>query len=109
MIVTPEYNHGVPAALKNAIDFLYTEWNDKAVGFVGYGADGGVRAVEHLRGVMAQVRAATVGSQVALSLAGDFVNFSEFTPQPAKNDILDGMLSDLASWAGALQGVRSQA
>jgi NAD(P)H-dependent FMN reductase len=49
VIVTPEYNHSVPGVLKNAIDYLYAEWNDKAVGFVSYGGAGGVRAVEHLR------------------------------------------------------------
>lgn len=109
VFVTPEYNHGVPAALKNAIDFLFHEWNDKAVGFVGYGVDGAVRAVEHLRGVMSQVRAATVGSQVALGLAGDFVRNSEFTPLPAQNDNLARMLDDLTNWAEALRTVRRHA
>jgi NAD(P)H-dependent FMN reductase len=49
VFVTPEYNGSIPGALKDAIDFLYAEWNDKAAGFVGYGIQGGVRAVEHLR------------------------------------------------------------
>src|SRR5215210_7193549 len=49
VFVTPEYNHGTSGALKNAIDFLFKEWNDKAAGFVGYGGSGGVRAVESLR------------------------------------------------------------
>src|SRR3981189_2538183 len=49
VFVTPEYNHGICGALKNAIDFLFAEWNNKAAGFVGYGSVGGVRAVEHLR------------------------------------------------------------
>ena len=49
VFVTPEYNHSTSGALKNAIDFLYREWNDKAAGFVGYGGAGGTRAVEHLR------------------------------------------------------------
>jgi NAD(P)H-dependent FMN reductase len=48
IFVTPEYNHSIPGALKNAIDFLYKEWNNKAAGFVSYGAVGGARAVEHL-------------------------------------------------------------
>ena len=46
VFVTPEYNHGTSAALKNAIDFLFAEWNNKAAGFVGYGSAGGVRAIE---------------------------------------------------------------
>jgi NAD(P)H-dependent FMN reductase len=49
IFVTAEYNHGIPGALKNAIDYLYKEWNNKAAGFVGYGSAGGVRAVEQLR------------------------------------------------------------
>jgi len=50
VMVTPEYNHSTSGALKNAIDFLFAEWNNKAVGFVSYGAAaGGARAVEHLR------------------------------------------------------------
>ena len=68
VFVTPEYNHGISGRLKNAIDFLYAEWNNKAAGFVGYGSAGGARAVEHLRLVMAEVQVATVRNQVALSL-----------------------------------------
>ena len=59
VFVTPEYNHGISGALKNAIDFLYAEWNNKAAGFVGYGSAGGARAVEHLRLVMAELQVAT--------------------------------------------------
>lgn len=47
-MVTPEYNHSTSGALKNALDYLYREWNDKAVSFVSYGGTGGTRAVEHL-------------------------------------------------------------
>jgi NAD(P)H-dependent FMN reductase len=54
--VTPEYNHGILGVLKNAIDFLYAEWNDKAAGFAGFGSAGGACAVAHLRLVMAEVR-----------------------------------------------------
>ena len=60
VFVTPEYNHGISGALKNAIDFLFAEWNNKAAGFVSYGGVSGVRAVEHLRLVLAEVRMATV-------------------------------------------------
>jgi len=59
IFVTPEYNHGTSAALKDGIDFLYTEWNNKAAGFVGYGGAGGVRAVENLRLVMERSRSLT--------------------------------------------------
>src|SRR5688500_12611996 len=75
VFVTPEYNHGTCAALKNAIDFLYKEWNDKAAGFVGYGSAGGTRAVESLRLVMGEIKVADVRSQVQLSLYTDFESF----------------------------------
>ena len=59
IFVTPEYNHSVPAALKNAVDFLYAEWNNKAIGFVSYGSAGGTRAVEAWRLVAAELRTLT--------------------------------------------------
>src|SRR5712675_810919 len=80
VFVTPEYNHGTSGALKNAIDFLYAEWNDKAAGFVGYGGAGGVRAVEQLRLVMGELRVADVRAQVMLSLIDDFKDYVVFTP-----------------------------
>ena len=80
VFVTPEYNHATSGALKNAIDYLYGEWNNKAAGFVSYGSAGGARAVENLRLIMAEVQGATVRSQVMLSLFTDFDNFSVFKP-----------------------------
>src|ERR1700712_3208713 len=82
VFVTPEYNHSVSGALKNAIDFLYKEWNNKAAGFVSYGGSGGVRAVEHLRLIMAEVQIADVRAQVALSMFHDFEHFTTFKPAP---------------------------
>jgi NAD(P)H-dependent FMN reductase len=72
IFVTAEYNHGIPGALKNAIDFLFMEWNNKVAGFVSYGGVGGVRAVEQLRLVIAELKVATVRTQVQLSLYTDF-------------------------------------
>ena len=69
--MTPEYNHATSGALKNAIDFLYKEWTNKAAGFVGYGSTGGVRAVENLRLIMGELMVADVRAQVALSLFTD--------------------------------------
>jgi NAD(P)H-dependent FMN reductase len=68
IFVTPEYNHSISGALKNAIDFIYAEWNNKAAGFVSYGSTGGARAVEHLRGIMAEVQVADVRAHVSISL-----------------------------------------
>ena len=67
VFVAPEYNHGISGALKNAIDFLYREWNNKAAGFVSYGSNGGARAVEQLRLVMGELMVADVRAQVLLS------------------------------------------
>ena len=110
VFVTPEYNHSTSAALKNAIDYLYREWNDKAAGFVSYGGHGGgVRAVEHLRLIMAEVIVATVRAQVLLSLFTDFENFRTFKPDPQREKELHAMLDQVIAWGGALQALRFEA
>ena len=106
VFVTPEYNHGICGALKNAIDFIYREWNNKAAGFVGYGSAGGVRAVEHLRLVMAEVQVATVRNQVALSLFTDFENYTNFKPAAHHEKSVNGMLDQVIAWSGALKTLR---
>jgi NAD(P)H-dependent FMN reductase len=108
VFVTPEYNHGISGALKNAIDFLYKEWNNKAAGFVGYGSAGGARAVEHLRLVMAELQVATVRAQVMLSLFTDFENFATFKPAAFQEQAVTAMLDQLVSWSTALQTVRKK-
>jgi NAD(P)H-dependent FMN reductase len=108
VFVTAEYNHSIPGALKNAIDFLYGEWNNKAAGFVSYGSAGGTRAVEQLRLVMAELQVATVRAQVALSLYSDFENFSKFTPDPRHTKSLDTMLDQLVAWSNALASLRAR-
>jgi NAD(P)H-dependent FMN reductase len=109
IFVTPEYNHSTSGALKNAIDFLYAEWNNKAAGFVSYGSAGGTRAVEHLRLVMAELQVADVRAQVALSLATDFVDYSKFAPQAYHADALGVVLDQVVSWSGALAHLRDAA
>src|SRR5437763_11197054 len=106
VFVTPEYNHGTSGALKNAIDFLFAEWNNKAAGFVGYGSVGGVRAVEQLRLVMAEVQVATVRNQVALSLFTDFENYTKFKPAAHHEKLVNQMLDQLVAWSGALKPLR---
>jgi NAD(P)H-dependent FMN reductase len=106
VFVTPEYNHGIAGALKNAIDFLFAEWNNKAAGFVSYGSAGGARAVEQLRLVMAEVQIATVRNQVLLSLFTDFENFSFFKPDPQKEASVNAMLDQVIAWGGALKTLR---
>ena len=107
VFVTPEYNHGPSGALKNAIDFLYREWNNKAAAFVSYGGASGTRAVEQLRLVMGELQVADVRAQVALSLATDFENYVAFKPAARHHALVGTMLDQLISWAVALQTVRS--
>lgn len=64
IIITPEYNHGYPAVLKNALDYVYQEWNNKPVGFVSYGTVGGARAVEQLRQVALELQMVPVRAAV---------------------------------------------
>src|ERR1700712_5889716 len=82
VFVTPEYNHSTSGVLKNAIDYLYREWNNKAAAFVSYGSLSGARAVEHLRAIASELQLAHVRQQVGFSLATDFENYSTFTPGP---------------------------
>ena len=107
VFVTPEYNHGISGALKNAIDFLFAEWNNKAAGFVSYGSAGGARAVEQLRLVMAELMIATVRAQVMLSLFTDFENFSKFKPDPRHEKSLNTMFDQVIAWGTALKTLRS--
>ena len=109
VFVTPEYNHSMSGALKNAIDFLFREWNDKAAGFVSYGSVGGARAVEQLRLVMGELKVADVRAQCALSLFTDFENFTTFKPQPRQETAVEAMLNDLIPWGRALQAMRLEA
>jgi NAD(P)H-dependent FMN reductase len=108
IFVTAEYNHGIPGALKNAIDFLYREWNNKAAGFVSYGSAGGVRAVEHLRLVMAELQIADVRAQVSLSLFTDFENFTTFRPAAFQEQYMNTMLDQVIAWGRALKVLRTQ-
>jgi NAD(P)H-dependent FMN reductase len=108
VFVTPEYNHSTSGALKNAIDYLFREWNDKAAGFVGYGGVGGARAIEHLRTVLAEVKIADVRATVNLSLFTDFENFVTFKPAPHQERTVTAMLDDLTAWGEALRTMRVQ-
>jgi NAD(P)H-dependent FMN reductase len=106
VIVTPEYNHSTSGALKNAIDFLFAEWNNKAVGFVSYGSVGGARAVEHLRLVAGELMMADVRAQLALSLMTDFEAYSKFLPNARHEQTLDLVLDQVVAWSNALAHLR---
>ncbi len=109
VFVTPEYNHGTTGVLKDALDYLYAEWNNKAAGFVSYGSAGGVRAVEHLRLVVGELQMGDVGQPVQFSLFHDFENFSTFVPGPQHAANAAVMLDQVVSWAVALATVREAA
>ena len=109
VIVTPEYNHSTSGVLKNAIDYLYAEWNNKAVGFVSYGAVGGARAAEHLRLVAGELQMADVRQQVTLSLITDFENFSVFKPGDYSVASLNTLFDQVIAWSAALAPLRQAA
>ncbi len=111
IFVTAEYNHGMPAVLKNALDYAYPEWNKKAAALVGYGAVGGARAVEQLRLVAAELQLATVRTGVYIQGAdfmaalGEGKDLKEITYlQQGVRDMLD----QLAWWSAALKAARQQ-
>ncbi|SDB89555.1 NAD(P)H-dependent FMN reductase [Pelagirhabdus alkalitolerans] len=107
IIVAPEYNHAVGGALKNALDYLNPELNDKAAGFVGYGSLGGVRAHENLRLILGELQVADVRTAVTFSLMTDFENFSVFKPADYHENNANDMLDQLLKWSGALKAIRA--
>ncbi len=109
IFVTPEYNHATSGALKNAIDFIYAEWNNKAAGLVGYGSVGAVRAVENLRLILGELQIADVRAQLAFMLATDFENYSTFTPGDQHTAAASTLFDQVISWSNALATVRSNA
>lgn len=108
VFVTPEYNRAPSGVLKNALDYLYSEWNDKAAGIVSYGAAAsGLRAAEALRLVLGELQIADVRQAVGISLIHDFENFQAFAPGPQHAQHLDVQLDQLVAWAAALRTVRA--
>ena len=107
VFVTPEYNQSTSGALKNAIDFLYKEWNNKAAAFVGYGAANGVRAIQSLRPVMAQMQMADVRAQVGFSIFTDFEE-GAFKPDPRHEKEVNDMLDQVIAWAETLKTLRER-
>lgn len=110
IFVTPEYNHGYPAALKNALDFLYAEWNHKPVAFVSYGAGaGGSRAVEQLREVVINL---------LMFPLNDHVSFTNYWTQLDENGDLNAndqqvamakeLVANIAFWSDKLATIRSE-
>jgi NAD(P)H-dependent FMN reductase len=106
VFVSPEYNHSTSGVLKNAIDYLYAEWNNKAAAFVSYGSVGGARAIEHLRGIASELKIAHVRQQLSFSMFTDFKDFSTFAPGPQHDEAAVVLFDELESWTQAMKTVR---
>lgn len=106
IFVTPEYNRGTSAALKNAIDYLNLEWNNKAVGFVGYGTAGASHAVENLRIIASELHMADVRKNVMFTPENGFENYSVIKPNDGHVQAANEMLDQLTKWATALKSIR---
>jgi len=109
IFVSAEYNHGVPAVLKNALDYAYPEWNRKPAAFFGYGGVGAARAIEHLRLICVELQMAPTRTGVHLA-GGDFMAalregkpISEFA---YLRPTADTMLDELVWWTNALKAAR---
>ncbi|WP_105971785.1 NADPH-dependent FMN reductase [Streptomyces geranii] len=101
VVLTPEYNHSYPAALKNLIDWHYTEWQAKPVAFVSYGGvSGGLRAVEHLRQVFAELHATTVRDTVSFHNASASFDEEGRLRDPAGPDAAVGVMLGQVVWWG---------
>jgi len=111
IFVTAEYNHSMPAVLKNALDYASPEWNKKAAGFVGYGGVGGSRAVEHLRLVAAELQLATIKNGVYIQGADFMAVWKDGKELKGITYLQAGvkdMLDQLAWWTRALKTARDQ-
>jgi NAD(P)H-dependent FMN reductase len=111
VLVTAEYNHSIPAVLKNAFDYAYLEWNKKVAGLVGCGSVGGARAIEHLRLIAAELQLATVSTGVYIQGADFMAVWKEGKDLKEINYLQTGvkdMLDQLVWWTKALKAARAQ-
>jgi NAD(P)H-dependent FMN reductase len=111
VVVTPEYNHSYPASIKSLIDWHYTQWKAKPVGFVSYGGEGGgLRAVEHLRLVFAEMHAVAVHDSVSFAQYWQlFGEGGRLTNPAGPNGAAKAMLDQIAWWGGALRDAKAKA
>jgi NAD(P)H-dependent FMN reductase len=107
VMVTPEYNHSTSGVLKNALDSVYVEWNNKAAGFVSYGGVGGARAAEQLRLICGALQMADVSQQVTLPLLTEFENHTIFKPGDYNAVALETLLDQVVTWSTALAPLRA--
>ncbi len=109
VFVIPEYNHSVNGATKNAIDFLYNEWQHKPVAFVSYGGiAAGIRAVQALKPVVAALKMVPIVDAVTIPMFFQFLTEDgSFVPDEATNAAAQATLTELARWTPALKAMRS--
>jgi NAD(P)H-dependent FMN reductase len=101
--ISPEYNHSYSAVLKNAIDYVYQEWNKKPVAFLSYGTVGGARAVEHLRGIAAELQLVSVHQGIHLLEPWNLVDENGNLKTEQYEDMAAKMLDQLTWWAKLLK------
>lgn len=107
VMVTPEYNRSTSGVFKNALDYLFAEWNNKAAGFVSYGIAGGAQAAEQLRVICGALEMACVGRQVMLSLMTEFEKYTTLKPTDHSATALDTLLDQVIAWSTALTPLRT--
>ncbi|RZS59674.1 NAD(P)H-dependent FMN reductase [Microcella putealis] len=109
IFVTPEYNHSYSPALKNAIDYLYTEWQAKPVGFVSYGGQaGGLRGVNSIEPVLSSVGLVKVPTEVALSGAAKQVQDGAFAADERQANGLDALIAQVVAYGEALRPLQAR-
>ena len=108
VFVTPEYNYGYPAPLKNAIDYLHREWRYKPVGLVSYGGvSGGTRAAQMLKQVVTTVKMMPIPEAVSIPFVAQRIgDDGRFQPDTAMEEGATAMLDELARWAGSVASLR---
>lgn len=99
VLVTPEYNHSFPAVLKNALDFVFKEWNNKPVSFVSYSAGpfGGIRAIEHLIPVVVELKMIPVREQISITSIFDAFDENGQLKNPTYAKSVDTIVQKLSS------------
>jgi NAD(P)H-dependent FMN reductase len=110
VLVTSEYNHGYPAALKNALDFVYREWNGKPVGFVSYGGiSGGTRSVQQLRQITSALQLYSVPAVVHIPFAARHMQDGAFVADEALEKSATALLGELQLWGARMKSFRVEA